>query len=228
MRDEAAHDAGAVIGVEVAAAQRGWPTGPDHVAADDRAAATVAGVAVGEDRLGRAAGIGSAAVFFFVGVEALESVPAEVGAAGTGEGRVVKLLEAILADVADRDSRLPGGDRVEGEAERIAQAVGVDLVATRPADEGVVGRDRVWASAARARVDAQQLAQQAFLVLGVAGWVAAGAAVAGAEIEQVAEELQLTAVVVGVDRMGDLDHVAACAPVGPGRAGALQFVDADV
>src|SRR4051794_8368952 len=36
-----------------------------------------------------------------VGSEVLESFPAEVGAAGAGERRVVELLEAVLADVGE-------------------------------------------------------------------------------------------------------------------------------
>ncbi len=51
----------------------------DDVAADDRAAAAAA-VGVGEDRLHGAAGVRGAAVFVLVRGEALEGVPAEVGA----------------------------------------------------------------------------------------------------------------------------------------------------
>src|SRR5262249_52972698 len=138
--DEAAELALAEVGVDVALIEGAQVAVTDHVAADDRAATTAA-VGVGEDRLDSAAGIRGAAVFFLIWSEALEGVPAEVGAAGAGGRRVVELLEAVLADVADRDSRLLGADGVEGEAEGVAEAVGIDLVAARLADEGVGGRD---------------------------------------------------------------------------------------
>ena len=134
--DEAAQLALAEVGVDVAPCRERQAAVADDVAADDRAAAAAA-VRVGEDRLDRAARVGGAAVFVLVGGEALEGVPAEVGAARRGDGRVVELLELVLADVADRDPRLRGADRVEGEAEGVAQAVAVDLVAARLADEGV-------------------------------------------------------------------------------------------
>src|SRR4051794_35765091 len=114
MGGEAAQNTRAVVRVDVTAAQRARPSGAHNVAADDRAAAAVAAMAVVQDRLGRAAGVGGSAVFFFVGVKALEGVPAEIGALGAGESRVVELLEAVLADVADCDPRLRRGGRVEG------------------------------------------------------------------------------------------------------------------
>src|SRR4029077_17097370 len=43
-----------------------------------------------------------------------------------------------------------------------------------------------------------------------------------------AEKLELAAVVVGVDRVRDLDHLAAAARRRSGGAAALQFVDSDV
>ena len=106
--------------------------------------------------------------------------------------------------------------RVEGEAERVAQSVAEDL--------------RLGAAngGGRARVDAQELAEPALLVLSVVWRIATRAAVAGAEIEQVAEELQLAAVVIRVGPVGYLDHRAAGAPRGSRRAPALELVDPDV
>src|SRR4051812_904086 len=215
------------VGVDVAAAKsRGAGTG-DDVPADDRAA-VVAAVAVGEDRLDGAARIRGAAVFVAVLGEALEGVPAEVRAAGRGDRRVVELLELVLADVADRDPRLLRRGGVEGEAEGVAQPVAVDLIAAGLADERVVGRRRVGLAAGGARVDPQQLPQQHVLALGVVGRVAARAAVSRPEVEEVAEELQLAAVVVGVDRVGDDDHLPLRARSRPRRAPPLEPVDADV
>src|SRR6185437_16106052 len=101
---EGAELALAVVGVDVAAAEGGGGRVGDDVAADHRATA-IAGVGVGEDRFGRAAGVGRPRVFVGVGGAALEGVPAEVRAAGRGDRRVVDLLEAVLADVADREPR---------------------------------------------------------------------------------------------------------------------------
>ena len=134
-----------------------------------------------------------------IGTRALEARPAEVGAAGGALGAVVDLLAAALADVADRDR---AGDRVEGEAERVAQADRVDLVAAggrrrtgcrRGSCRSACGpgpsasarrRGRPWASpsfrpsrswrdgqpsALPARVDSQDLAEQALGVLRVVG-----------------------------------------------------------
>ncbi len=102
--DERAQLSLAEVGVDVAPAQPAEAGVADDIAADDRAAAGAA-VGVGEDRFDGAAGVGRAAVFVRVPPESLKGVPAEVGAAGPGDGRVVELLEAVLADVADRDPR---------------------------------------------------------------------------------------------------------------------------
>src|SRR6476659_5992993 len=209
--DEAAQLSLAEIGIDVAFVERRQVPVGDHVAADDRAAAAAA-VRVGEDRLDRAARVGGAAVRAPIGGEALERVPAEIGAVGYRHGRVVELLEAILADVADRDSGLLRRHRVEGEAERIAQAIAVDL----------------RLGAGPPRVDSQQLAEQLVAALRVVWRIAARAAVAAAEVEPVAEELQLAAVVIGVDWVGYLHHSAAGAPRGSRRAPTFELVDADV
>src|SRR5262249_62052762 len=110
------------------------------------------------DRFRRPARVGRAAVFVLVLGKALEGVPAEVGTARRAHGRVVELLELVLADVADRDPWLRAADLVEGEAERVAQAVAVDLVAAGLADERVAGGDRVRPAAARGGVHPQELA----------------------------------------------------------------------
>ena len=120
-RDQGAHLARAEVAVDVAVEERAQPRVADDVAADDRAGR--AGDAVDLDRLhGLARGRGMRAR---ERGEALEVVPAEVGAVGRRQRQVVDLLEAVLADVADRDPRLARiGDEVEGEAVRVAQAAG--------------------------------------------------------------------------------------------------------
>ena len=98
----------AVVGVDVAAVEGGQGAVGDDVAADHRAAAG-ARVGVGEDRLASSRPDPACPSLLRRTAEALDRVPAEVGAAGRGDGRVVDLLEAVLADVADRDPRvLPG------------------------------------------------------------------------------------------------------------------------
>ena len=114
--------AGAEIGVEVAARERGDLGAAVDVAAHDRAAVgdVAAGVVVrvGEDRRGRPGAAPG---------EALAGRPAEVGAAPDGgRRRQVDLLPGALADVAD--GQVPGGG-VEGEAPRVAEPRGPDLVA---------------------------------------------------------------------------------------------------
>src|SRR5262249_24997592 len=102
-----------------------------------------------------------------------------------------------------------------------------DLIATRPAHEWVVRWHGVGAAVDGAGIDAQQLAQQALGVLGVIGRVAARAAIPRAEVEQVTEELQLAAIVIGIYRVPDLDHAAPRAPCGPCRVAILKFIDAE-
>src|SRR5215203_3249837 len=128
VRDERAQLSLTEVGIDVAPAQAWQPRVADDVAADDRAAAAAAAATVGEDRLDGAAGVRRAAVLVLVLREALEGVPAEVGAARPSHGRVIELLELVLPDVADRDPRLLMG-RVEREAKGVAQPVAVDLVA---------------------------------------------------------------------------------------------------
>src|SRR5262249_27253168 len=87
---------------------------------------------------------------------ALVAGPAEVGALAG-----VDLLPGVPADVADVDLV---GDGVDGEAERIPQAEGVDLGAvTRGAGRVVEGVVRQ--AARREGVDAQDLAREAVHVL---------------------------------------------------------------
>jgi hypothetical protein len=79
---------------------------------------------------------------------------------------------------------------------------------------------------ARQRLDAQQLTEQAVGILSVLIRVAAAAAVAGADVQvSVGAELELAAVVIGEGRVGELDHRAAGARIGGGRAGAAELVD---
>src|SRR4051794_10596031 len=80
-----------------------------------------------------------------LGAEPSSAVPAVVradppDAAPAGTGSEVDLLACVLTDVADHHVAV---GLIEGEAPGVAQAVGPDLVATRPADEGVTGRNRV-------------------------------------------------------------------------------------
>src|SRR5215211_4166300 len=150
--------AAAEVAEDVAAVQRRDGAVADHHAARDRAVA-VGGLA------GR------------VAAAALEGAPAEVpAAAGAHE---VDLLDLVLADVADRQVAVAA---VEREPPRVAQPVGVDLVARAgPPDEGVRARYAVGARSGRARVDPQDLAEQRAEVLRVAARavaVTAAAAVA--------------------------------------------------
>ena len=131
---------------------------------------------------------------------ALERTPAEVGAAALAAAHEVDLLDLVLADVADRQVARAA---VEGEAPGVAQAVAVDLPARAVAThERVVGGDAVRPPAGGGGVDAQDLAEQAAEVLGVAAravLVAAAAAVAGADVEVlVGAEQQQPAVVVAL------------------------------
>ena len=210
---EAAQLSLAEVGVDVAPAQRGEVGRVDDVAADDRAAA-VAAVRVGEDRFGRAARVRGAAVFFACRGRSPRRRPsrswrrrprrrAGSRAPRSGSGRRRRSRSAARRG---RCRRRTG----TGCAARSCRS----RRGPRLADERVGGGDRVGPAARGQRVDPQQLAEQDILVLGVVGRIAAGAAVAGAEVEEVAEELQLAAVVVGVDRVGDVDHLAARAARG--------------
>src|SRR5439155_26342122 len=109
-------------------------------AARDGAAVAVAVLQDGQRHAGHvAAGGGREAV------AALGDVPAVVLAAAAGGEADVHLLPLALADVGDHEV---AGQAVEGEAPRVAQAVGPDLAArARAGDEGVVGRDRVGVAA---------------------------------------------------------------------------------
>src|SRR4051794_11503373 len=177
--------AGAEVPVDVAEEERAQPGAPDHVATDERTLRS--GEAVDLDRLHgptRRRRMGPR-----VGSEAFEIVPPEVGAGRSRKGEVVDLVEAILADVPDRDAWLTGiGDQVEREPEGVAQA------------------DRIDPHSVGARIDLQQLAEAGVGVLGVVGLVAGAPAVSGARVEQaVGAELQLAAVVVGLVGVGHDD-----------------------
>src|SRR6185312_9877277 len=118
-----------------------------HVAADDRAVA----VAVGRDEH-REHGAGGAAVF--EARPALEAAPPVVGALAVAAEGEVDLLVLVLAHVTDREV---ARQSVKREPPRIAQTIRPDLRSLAgPADERVVGRDRI--AAARARADPQDLA----------------------------------------------------------------------
>ncbi len=144
-----------------------------------------------------------------VAVESLHQPPAVVLApAGAGRSEV-DLLPEVLAHVADQQV---AGRAVEAPPPRVAQAVGPDLVAAGRAHEGVRPRNRVRSRrglpaghrARSADVEAQELAEQDVLVLGVVGRVASRAAVARAHVEVPVDgrEHELSAVVVGVGRVG--------------------------
>ena len=177
-RAEAVQLPGAVVGEHVvaddlSAADPGEPWIADHVAAVDGAAGMVRIGQRGEDR-------GAAREAPPERGESLEGRPAEVRASRLGDRQVVDLLVAVVADIADCDRLRPP---VEGEAPRVPQAVGPDLVPSGPADERVVGRDRVGRGAVRRRVDSQQLAEQEIEVLRVLGRVPGRPTVPGAQIE---------------------------------------------
>src|SRR5690242_19098499 len=90
-------------------------------------------------------------------VGSLERVPAEVRPARALHALVVDLLPGILADVADDEV---ARSSVEGEPERVAEAVGEDLPAAAAlAGEGVRARDRVALLALAVRIDPQHLAE---------------------------------------------------------------------
>src|SRR5581483_3937578 len=208
------------VGVEVAAPEAGQGAAVDDEAAGDRAAAE--GLAVRprvrvlEDRRPVAGGARPAHV-----MAALVERPAEVRSPGAPQAQVIHLLEAVLADVRDRDPA-----PVEGEAEGVAQAHREDRVAPGAPDERVAARDRVGVPAAPVRVDAKQLAEQARPVLGVG---AAGPAVAGGG-EQVAAgpEGDRAAVVVGRPRVRDLEDLAPAVRPDPEVGGRAELVDLDV
>jgi hypothetical protein len=136
--------------------------------------------------------------------------PPEVRPAAT-VGDEIDLLDAVLADVADPHVAVGA---VEGEPPRVAQAVVPDLVAAGAADEWVRPRHRVASPRGRAAwIDAQDLSEQAVEVLPAAQGIAA-AAVAGRHVEAPGAVLELTAVVIAVGRVLDLEHSAAAAAHG--------------
>ena len=159
---------------------------------------------------------------------ALERPPAEVRALAPAAAHVVDLLPRALADVADGERAVRA---VEGEAPRVAQAVGVDLAArARRGRRTGCSRARVYGLAAgRRRLDAQDLAEQRAEVLRVAARavpVAAAAAVARADVEQaVGPEGELAAVVVGL-AVGHPQDEPRGAGVGPVGARGLVLDDA--
>src|SRR5437868_7350127 len=153
---------------------------------------------------GRAAGVEERVPFV--------ATPAEVAPGQLALGPVVDLLEPVLPHVADE--RPAGG--AEGELERVAQAVGVDLPA-RPVAVGkrVAARDRVLAPTARRRTDAEDLPEQVVQSLSVVGRVADAAAVADGHVEiAVPPELELAGV-VGDPGVPDSQDRATVAPLGP-------------
>src|SRR5215216_994760 len=117
--------AAAEVAEDVAAVQRRDGAVADHDARD-RA------VAVAVEALHHRAHVAGGGLAGRVAAAALEGAPAEVpAAAGAHE---VDLLDLVLADVADRQVAVAA---VEREPPRVAQPVGVDLVARAgPPDEG--------------------------------------------------------------------------------------------
>ena len=89
----------------------------------------------------------------------LEGVPAVVEAGGGGRGDV-DLLPGPLADIADVDQPV-----VEGEAPRVAQAVGPHLGSTSSRDERVVGGHLVGLPAVD--VDAKDRSEESVGILAV-------------------------------------------------------------
>lgn len=125
---------------------------------------------------------------------ALQTVPAVVEAQGRACRVKIDLLPGVLADVADVDV---AGCAVEGEAPRVAQPDGPNLVGACLADEGVIGRDGV--GVASIDVEAQDCPQQRRGVLTVLLGVAAAAAVAQPDVEiAVGSEEDLPTVVVAL------------------------------
>src|SRR5262249_25685476 len=169
-RHEPPDPAAAEVPVEVAPLRRGHRPPAIDVAARDRAA--VVAVVVDERRSDERPSRGCR-LSRLVSRVALVDAPAEVREPeAVREG--VDLLPRVLPHVADVER---AGGAVEGEAPRVADAVGGDLPA--PVAE------------------AQDLAQAVRERLGVVLRIAAGAAVAHADVEQaVRPELELAAVVV--------------------------------
>src|SRR5262249_48716467 len=132
---------GAVVGVQVPAAQPRHEAPAVDVAAGDRAAD---GVRVLDDRHGhelRGRWDLAAAERTDERVAALVGAPTEAGPARGRQADVVDLLVAVLPDIADPEV---AGLLVEGEAPGVAQAEAVDLRRrVRLADEGVRRRDPV-------------------------------------------------------------------------------------
>src|SRR5215211_5102315 len=131
--------------------------------------------------------------------ERLKGGPAEIRTARLRERQEVDLLEAILARIGDGDV---AGDAVERDPSRVPQPIRPDLVAPRPADEGVAGRDRV---AARRWVDPQDLAEQLAPVLCDAGRIARRATVTGPHVQVPVGTEGDQAAVVGGRRLGDAE-----------------------
>ena len=153
-----------------------------------------------------------------VAVEPLHHAPAPVQAApgpGGGADGPIDLLVPVLADVADPQVAVGA---VEREPPRVPEAALPDLVEAGPADVRVGRGDRVVAGRGGAvDVDPQHLAEQGGRALGAVAWVAAGSAVAHADVQvAVAPEGEHPAVVVRV-RLADRDDRPARArghPVG--------------
>src|ERR1043165_1064508 len=195
----------AIVAVEVDATQPRETRAAIAIAAGDRAAEAVA---VLEDRHGQAGG--RAVGRGVVAVRRFHETPAVVLAAGAARRLQVDLFVLVLADVGHPEV---AGLAVEGETPRVAQAVRPDLAARAGArGERVGGGDGVRRAV---DVDARELAEKLAEVLAVIVRIAAGAAVADADVEvAVGPELQLAAVVIGELGVRDGEDDGAAGDVG--------------
>src|SRR5205814_2490897 len=186
----------AVVPEDVLALECGLYGAAIDVAASD-GAADRSPAAMRVDRDGRrlAGGVAAGRV---VAAEALHHVPAVVLTSNSGRG-AVDLLVRTLAHVADVKV-LPLA--IEAVAPGVPQPPRPDLLRAAARGKGVAGWDGVWLDAVD--VDAQDLAEQAVLVLPIPERVASATAVAGGDVEvAIGPEGNPAAVVVGIGPMTD-------------------------
>ena len=194
--------AGAVVGIEIEAAQLGQHRPAVDVSAHHRA---VAGTRRHRVRVleGRELELRAVDRLRPEDVVALVVAPAEVGAGGRSRLEVVDLFPLVLADVADPHV---AGCAVERESPRIAQPVRVD---------GRPGTGLVHVQAQDARERAAALA----LVVGVA----LAAAVAERDVQEaVGPELELAALVVVEGRLVHLEEDGLRGGIGDVRDAAAR------